>query len=1012
MKKILTIFAWLVAIAVTAQSEMPKFSTESAPTYYKVAFRNGGGFLQDNGPGVNMTTAARTNDDAQLFAFIGTSTSFKMLSKKGNFVNYANARFATNATGDALAIRTTATTGYFEITVSGNTSQGMNQWGGAGVGKELGLWNSGDSGNALSFLDPNDMPEFDVTGATSFTPESKHTLWYHRPSTVTGVANEWMEYSLPIGNGMLGASLFGGIKTDEIQFNEKTLWTGGPNDMGSYGTYRNFGSVIVKNLATNNFSTDGTKPVKDYVRFLDIEKGVGGVNFTDAAGTKYTRRYISSFPDGVIAVRYKAEGANKLSLHFSYKPGESLNNGNPAYTTQGYGYFSGSLTTISYNTRFKVIPTGGTLTRTTAGIEVKDADEVLLILGAATSFDSSRASRTSGGISAVSAKVKTAVDNAETKGWDALYADHVADVQALMGRVNLQIGNAASTLNTEELIKYYNASAANKKTAQGLFLEQLYFYYGRYLMLGSSRGVNVPSNLQGIWNNKAQAPWNSDIHTNINVQMNYWPAEPTNLSELHLPLLNFIIDNAASANYRRAATTYGKPAAGWANFADSKDQWTVFTESNIFGGMSTWGNNYFVANAWYVSHLWQHYRYTLDQDFLRRAFPAMWGSAKFWMGRMIQDRGGNHAAYKKDPDGTYVAPNEYSAEQNDHPNEDGTAHAQQLITDNLQTVAKAIEILGAESLGVSEADLAILNDYLEKTDKGLHVEQYTNKWGTINGVTNGTTILREWKYAPYSVSNDQGHRHMSHLMCLYPLSQVEPGDGFFEAAVNSLALRGDAATGWSMGWKVNLWARAKDGDHAHIILRNSLKHSTDYGTNQYAGGIYYNLFDSHSPFQIDGNFGVCAGVAELLLQSHRDYIDILPALPSDWAKGSVSGLKAIGNFTVGIDWANKKPTKVTIESHKGAKLVVKSPIDLTTVEVLVDYRGAKVVPGVVNGTYEIECGEGQRVDIDYAKPSVPTSLSSVSAQAPADNTTYDLSGRRVKNAQKGLYIVGGKKVVF
>lgn len=1011
MKRILTLFAWLVAVAVTAQSELPKFSTAATPVYYKVVFRNGGAFLQDNGAGTKLTTAARANDDGQLFAFIGTSTNFKLLSKKGNYVNYANSRFSTNATGDALALRNTSTAGYFEMTLNGNTTEGMNQWGGAGVGKELGLYKVGDGGNALYFLDPNDLPEFDVTGATAFTPESKHTLWYNRPSTVTGVANEWMEYSLPIGNGMLGASLFGGIKTDEIQFNEKTLWTGGPNDMGNHGTYRNFGSVLVKNLAKDHFSFDGTKPATDYVRFLDIEKGVGGVNFTDAAGTKYTRRYLSSFPDGVIAVRYKAEGANKLSLHFSYKPGDELNNGTPSYTSAGYGSFSGQLTTVSYHTRFLVVPTGGTLTRTTSGIEVKEADEVLLILGGATTFDSTRPSRTLGGISTVSAKVKKLVDAAAAKGWEAVYNDHVADVQALMGRVSLQIGNAASPLNTEDLIKYYNTSAANKKTPQGLFLEQLYFYYGRYLMLGSSRGVNVPSNLQGIWNNVAKAPWNSDIHTNINVQMNYWPAEPTNLSELHLPFLNFIIDNAASANYRRAALR-GKPEAGWAYFADSQDQWTVFTESNIFGGMSTWGSNYFVANAWYVSHLWQHYRYTLDQEFLRRAFPAMWGSAKFWMGRMINDRGGNHDKYKRSPDGTYVAPNEYSAEQNDHPNEDGTAHAQQLIVDNLQIVAKTIEILGAESLGVTTADLATLNDFLEKTDKGLHTETYTGKWGTINGVSDGTTILREWKYAPYSVSNDQGHRHMSHLMCLYPLSQVEPGDGYFEAAVNSLALRGDAATGWSMGWKVNLWARAKDGDHAHIILRNALKHSTSYGTDQYKGGIYYNLFDSHAPFQIDGNFGVCAGIAELLLQSHRDYIDVLPALPSDWANGSVSGLKAVGNFTVDIAWADKKPTKVAIQSHKGAKLVVKSPIDLTRVEVLVDYRGAKVEAGTVAGTYVIECGEGQRVDIDYAKPAVPTSVSAVSTPAPAANSIYDLSGRRVKTTQKGLYIVEGKKVVL
>ncbi len=357
--------------------------------------------------------------------------------------------------------------------------------------------------------------------------------------------------------------------------------------------------------------------------------------------------------------------------------------------------------------------------------------------------------------------------------------------------------------------------------------------------------------------------------------------------------------------------------------------------------MSTWGSNYFVANAWYCSHLWQHYRYTRDKDFLARAFPAMWSCAQFWMERMIQDRGYDSKTqkpnyggtpYKFAPDGTYVAPNEFSAEQHDNQSEDGTAHAQQLIYALLQDVKAATEILSPSVTKLSQADMDKLNHYLEKTDQGLHTEVYTaNTWKTKaytnprNGVKKGDILLREWKYTPYDVSADADHRHMSHLMALYPLSTIGPNSPYFQPAVNSLKLRGDAATGWSMGWKVNLWARALDGNHAHVIIKNALKHSTSYGTNQYAGGVYYNLYDSHSPFQIDGNFGVCAGIAEMLLQSHTDTLHLLPALSDKWPNGSISGLKAIGNFEVSQTWSKGKLTVATIKSNLGLPCPIHYP---------------------------------------------------------------------------------------
>ncbi len=776
--------------------------------------------------------------------------------------------------------------------------------------------------------------EFSTQGASSFAPEHAMTLWYDKPATATGVDNVWMEYSLPIGNGQLGASLFGGIMRDEIQFNEKTLWTGTPSDVGSYGQYKNFGSVYVQDLSEAVGYTEETQ-AKDYYRCLDIETGVARVHYTDASGaTTFDRTYFASRPDQVIVARYEATGAGKLRLLVSMEPGEDINAVSVSYTDPdafpAYASFMGNLTTVSYAARLRVTSEDGTITKTDEGYLVSDATEMTLYLVAGTSFDPDTDTRKTGETNAeLSQRFKEACLAASEKGYEQVYADHVSDFLSLTSRASLDIGGA-SPRTTDALIDYYN-TLSSLDDPEARFLEQLYFHYGRYLEISSSRGVDVPSNLQGIWNNLSNAPWNSDIHTNINVQMNYWPAEPTNLSETHLPFLNYIIRNAQSANWQRVAKTYAGVSEGW----------TVFTESNIFGGMSTWGSNYFVANAWYCSHLWQHFRFTRDEDFLARAFPVMWSAVQFWMQRMVDDKGYNSSrqnssyrgtAYSFEPDGTFVAPDEYSPEQDAHSSEDGTAHAQQLIYALLTSVKQAADILDPAVTGLTDDDLEQLDLYLARTDQGLHTEVYTadtalnSSWtDPRNGVSKGETILREWKYSPYDVSSDPSHRHLSHLMALYPLGQIDPQSPYFNAAVNSLLLRGDEATGWSMGWKVNLWARAQDGDHAHTILRNALKHSTSYSTNQYAGGVYYNLYDSHAPFQIDGNFGCCAGIAEMLLQSGSDTLLLLPALPSTWPQGQAKGLCAAGNFEVTQQWSDGRLATAVITSHSGLPCPIKYP---------------------------------------------------------------------------------------
>ena len=398
--------------------------------------------------------------------------------------------------------------------------------------------------------------------------------------------------------------------------------------------------------------------------------------------------------------------------------------------------------------------------------------------------------------------------------------------------------------------------------------------------------------------------------------------------------------------------------------------------------MSTWGSQYTVANAWYCTHLWDHYRYTLDKDYLKRAFPAIWSSAEFWMERLKKDT--------QVKDGKWVCPREWSPEHG--PTEDGVPHAQQLVRANLQICRDAIKAVGAAELGLTAADVAKLDDYLDNLDTGLHTEAYDGTtWkqqADQRNIKKGDLLLREWKYSNFTSGQGPNHRHMSHLMCLFPLNQVKPGDGgFYDAAVRSLRFRGDVATGWSMGWKANLWARAKDGDHARVILNNALRHSTTYGVD-----------------------GMCSGIAQMLLQSHDDIVEILPALPSAWKNGHVNGLKAVGNFTVDITWKNGKATQTRIVSHKGARLVVKADKDLTKVTVLSGGKKVEVVPTETPGAYELKgVAEGATVEIDYTQT---TGIGAVqAAQAGAAQAAYDLSGRRVNADAHGVHIVGGHKVV-
>ena len=1012
--------------------------------FYTIRGGHGGYISVDagycNGGNLLLTNTNAPNNNKGLWTFVKQGNSYQVYNYSTGLVKVLGITGSeANARATMVAPDNTSYTTKFDgiIKFSATEPSYIKK---SGTGSDywnkrdsyLALWNNSaatnnDTGSQFFFeqVDCADYPDeyvheiSDITGAESFVPKNPNTLWYKTSAEATGVSYPWMEYALPLGNGELGCMVFGGVFHEEIQFNEKTLWSGPANTVGAGGgnrTFMNFGSVII----TNNDKTI-QNGVTDYVRYLDIEEGIAGVQYKHGNGSAFSRKYLSSAPDQVIAAQYKAEGDDKINLTFKLEPGAGIGAGEVTYEN-GMAVFTGAMTSVKYALRMHVVADeGATVTSSPKGIAVANATEVTFYLKGATNFngdmDVLNNYFTSETAADVNARVKNVIDAAAAKGYAAVEAAHIADFTAITKRMTFDLGLTTPTVDTKTLIDNYypNNSGANSTKNDHLFLEQLYFHFGRYLAISSNRQpIAAPNNLQGIWNDRGtDSPWNSDIHTNINIQMNYWPTEITNLSDLHKPFVNFIIRGAKSEGWKKVGQQY-----------NGGKGWSVLTESSLYNSMSTWGSNYLVANVWYTSHLWTHWRYTQDKEFLKKAFPVMWDCAEFWFHRLIADRGFDSSkdeqekvrnyspAYKFDPDGTFVAPDEFSAEQHDNEKEDGTAHAQQMISYLFQNLKEAIEVLGADELGLTAEQIAKLDEYLAKTDKGLHIETYTGSWGnTYNGVKKGEQLLREWKYSPFDISNDRGHRHMSHMMALFPLDQITPESEYFTPAVNSLKLRGDAATGWSMGWKVNLWARAQDGDHAHVIIKNALKHSTTYGTDQGQGGIYYNLFDSHAPFQIDGNFGVCSGIAEMLLQSAHGYVNILPALPAVWKKqGTVTGMKAMGNFTVDFNWVDGKCQKATIVSNAGAELrvrCVRGAMELEKALIMVD--GAEVKVEVdEHGIVTIPCVKGSVVTIDFTKET--TGIGAVAADGANGKDMYDISGRRITDAHAGqVYIENGIK---
>lgn len=763
--------------------------------------------------------------------------------------------------------------------------------------------------------------------------QDNHTIWYEKP------AAEWVE-ALPVGNGRIGGMVFGGINEELIQLNEATLWSGGPrkddvnpkafsylepvrsalrnNDFktaaeltrkmqGHYSeSFLPLGDLQIK----QSFKTAGTASA--YRRSLNIDEAIAEVQFIKD-DVQYSREVFVSAADQVMAVRIRSGKPGMLVLDVSLasqlKPQVSargndllvMNAKAPAGVDPSYYNVKGrepvlwadtsGCNGMRVQTLLKATATDGTISSGNGVLHIQDATEVILYLSAATSFNGFDKCPDKEGKDEKVLSEKYLSD-ATGKSFVSVKQRHTEDYQHLFQRVSLNLGvedgnPVNKALPSDLRLKLYAYGNHDPR------LEEFFFQYGRYLLIASSRTTDVPANLQGIWNKEFRAPWSSNYTININTQMNYWPSEPGNLTELHRPLLGFV-QNLAKTGAKTAKEYYH--ARGWVAHHNS-DIWGLSNAvGNLGDGDPLWAN-WYMGGAWMAQHLWEHYAYTGDVGYLKKeAYPAMKSAALFCLDWLVERDGHLMTAPSTTPE------NVFWHDGMQVPVSEGTTMDIAIIRNLFSNVIAAAEVLG--------------------TDKKLKAELIAKREKLSPYKIGSKGQLLEWKEEYKEV--DPHHRHLSQLFGLHPGRDISPltTPELAKAAETSFSMRGDDGTGWSKGWKINFAARLLDGNHAYKMIREILRYCDpkDQGT----GGTYPNFFDAHPPFQIDGNFGATAGFMEMLVQSHLGEIHLLPALPDAWPSGSIKGIKARGNFEISLSWKNGKISDGTIVSNLGNDCVLRT----------------------------------------------------------------------------------------
>lgn len=779
--------------------------------------------------------------------------------------------------------------------------------------------------------------------------KQEYVLAYKRPASRT--YKGWEEEALPIGNGSLGAKVFGLIGAERIQFNEKSLWSGGPlpdssdyqggnlqdqydfladirqalakrdyntakelaeqhlvgPKTGQYGTYLSFGDIHIE--FSNQDKT--LSQVTDYHRQLNISKALATTSYA-YKGTYFKREAFTSFPDDLLVQRFTQEGAKALDFTIELLLSRDLaSDGKYDQEKSDYKECQLDISTSHILMKGRVkdndLRFASYLAWETDGytrvwsdkVQISGASYANLFLAAKTDFAQNPTSNYRKKID-LEKQVKDLVEIAKEKGYAQLKSRHIEDYQALFQRVQLDLGADVYTSTTDDLLKNYEPQ-------EGQALEEIFFQYGRYLLISSSRDCPdaLPANLQGVWNAVDNPPWNSDYHLNINLQMNYWPAYVTNLLETAFPVINYIDDLRVYS--RLAVARY----AGIVSQEGEENGWLVHTQATPFGWTAPGWDYYWgwspAANAWMMQTVYEAYTLYRDQDYLReKIYPMLRETVRFWNDFLHEDRQVQR----------WVSSPSYSPEHG--PISIGNTYDQSLIWQLFHDFIQAAQEL--------ELDEALLTEVKEKFDL-LNPLQITQ-----------SGRIREWyEEEEQHFQNEKieaQHRHASHLVGLYPGNLFSyKGQEYLEAARASLNDRGDGGTGWSKANKINLWARLGDGNRAHKLLAEQLKSST-----------LPNLWCSHPPFQIDGNFGATSGMAEMLLQSHTAYLVPLAALPDAWSRGSVSGLVARGHFEVSMRWADKKLLQLTILSRSGGDLRVAYPgIGKSVIEVNQEKAEAKCI---------------------------------------------------------------------